>query len=261
MTISKTEKEITLVICSERAQSIGDEIAQFTEIQGYSLHVVGQLLITDSYLDTHNGLLKSAKWALRLREIDGSKLITLKGPPSIDCSGLVERLEIEDAWSPDAFHRIMKEIRFATRDLSLDKAMLELPDPMIALDAVGFHIVQTRKTSRRVINILEPCNNRPTAEMAVDAVEYRFDSVTVRHYETELESKSEAGVEAVRKVAYFLQSRFGNELRLWPHSKLETGRALESLLNNKSFNIAGSNLSHAGYDAIDAMLKTDPQPG
>ncbi len=258
MTEAKTEKEITLVICSETPELIAEQIGRLTEIDEFTLRSAGNLFMKDSYFDTHDRALKSHGWALRLREIEGGHLIALKGPSRIADSGMVERFEIEDAWSAETFLQILAEIRSAGYNFDIQEKSGESSDPIRKIEAAGFRLIQARETSRHLIDIFKRHQNSLVAEMAVDTVNYRFDITTIRHYEVELESKSECGGEVVETLARKLQSFFKTELRLWPHSKLATGWALESLLEEESFRMAAKCLNDLVYDKIGAMLKDRP---
>jgi inorganic triphosphatase YgiF len=252
------ESELTLVICSDAPQYIADRIGQLSDIPGYKLCCAKHRSIRDSYFDTRERELKSAGWALRIREIDGALFIALKGPQEADGSGIVARLEIEDAWSPEAFDEILRELSrhgFLTAAARKSTAML---GPFQEMEAAGFQLVQARETSRRTIDIVKLPQNVSAVEMAVDAVEYRFKIGKIRHYEVELESKSEIGPEAIRDVIRTLQATFGDELRIWPFSKLATGWALERLLQDQLIVISGNaSLRPSDYDKIEALLSAD----
>ena len=258
MTEAKTEKEITLAICSETPELIAEQICQLTEIGGFPLRFAGNLFMKDLYFDTHDRALKSRGWALRLREINGAHLIALKGPSRITESGIVERFELEDAWSPETFLQILEEIRSEGYNFDIHEESREFSDPIRKIEAAGFRLIQARETLRRLIDVFTFPQNSRMAELAVDTVNYRFNTTTIKHYEVELESKSEFGAEVVETIARKLQSFFKTELRLWPHSKLAIGWALESLLEDESFRIATKNLNDLGYEKIDAMLKDRP---
>ncbi|MBI5249178.1 MAG: CYTH domain-containing protein [Desulfomonile tiedjei] len=251
------ETELTLLICSHTPESVADQICKLTKISGYSLHLKRKLVIRDSYFDTPARVLKSYGWALRLRETEGSYLIAAKGPSRLANSGVVERLELEDTWSPEAFHRILKEIPCTGCNLAFDETLGEMTDPLRAIEGVGFILIQARETTRRIMDVSEPARNERAAELAVDVVQFQFNNVTMIHYEVELESKSETGAEALRSVAGELQELFGSELRIWLHSKLATGWALERLLEDQSFQVPRVNLGPAVYERIEAMLKAE----
>lgn len=253
------EHELTLVICSEAPESIADRIGHPSEIPGYRLRHATDHSIEDSYFDTPSRELKSQGYALRIREIDGSPFIALKGPQQANDSGIVARVEIEDVWSLEAFDEILKELSRHGISTSVAKRPERLLDPFRQMEAAGFQPIQTRETSRRTIDIVKAPGNVRAAEMAVDAVVYRFQSGTIRHYEVELESKSEIGPEAIRDVMRYLQATFGNSLRLWPYSKLATGAALERLLEDRSIVVSeNASVRPSDYDKIEALLSAEP---
>jgi hypothetical protein len=253
------EHELTLVICSEAPQHIADRIGQLTEIPGYKLCCARDRSIKDSYFDTRERELKSRGWALRIREIDGSLFIALKGPQEADDSGIVARLEIEDAWSLEAFDEILRELSRHGFSTSFARKPAASPSPLQEIEAAGFQLIQTRETSRRTIDIVKLPQNVSAVEMAVDVVEYGFAVGRIRHYEVELESKSTIGPETIREVMRHLQAAFGGELRIWPYSKLATGAALERLLEDRSILVSGNaSLRPSDYDKIEALLNAAP---
>jgi hypothetical protein len=249
------EHELTLVICSEAPEVIADRIGQLSEIPGYKLCCARDRSIRDSYFDTPERELKSREWALRIREIDGSLFIALKGPQEADDSGIVERLEIEDAWSLEAFDEILRELSRHGFSTSVARKPAASPSPLQEIEAAGFQRIQIRETTRRSIDIVKLPQNLRAVEMAVDAVTYRFDAGRIRHYEVELESKSEVGPGAIRGVMRHLQSAFGDELKIWPYSKLATGAALERLLQDRSIVVnENASLHPSDYVKIEAVL-------
>jgi hypothetical protein len=250
------ERELTLVICSEAPQYIADRIGQLSEIPGYKLCCARDRSIRDSYFDTPRRELRSRGWALRIREIDGSPFIALKGPSEADDSGAVARLEIEDVWSPEAFEEILRELSLHGFSTCVPRKTTASPGPLQEMKAAGFQLIQARETSRRTIDIVRLPQNVRVVEMAVDAVDYRFAAGRIRHYEVELEAKSEVGPEAIRDVMRSLQATFGNSLKLWPYSKLATGAALERLLGDRSIVVSGNaSLSPSDYVKIEALLR------
>ncbi len=252
------EHELTLVICSEAPQDIADRIGQLSEIPRYKLCCARDRSIRDSYFDTRERELKSRGWALRLREIEGSLFIALKGPQEADDSGIVARLEIEDAWSPEAFDEILRELSRHGFSSSVTRKSAPMLGPLQEIEAAGFQLIQTRETSRRTVDVMKPPQNVSAVEIAVDSVTYRFEAGRIRHYEVELESKSEIGPGAIRHVMRHLQAAFGDELRIWPYSKLATGWALERLLQDQLIVVSGNaSLRPSDYDKIEALLSAD----
>lgn len=253
------EHELTLVICSEAPESTADRIGHLTEVAGYRLRHARDRSIKDSYFDTPGRELKSHRHALRIREMDGSLFIALKGPSEADGSGIVARVEIEDVWSLEAFDEVLRELSRNGISTPVARKHKRLLDPRREMEAAGFRRIQARETSRRTIDIVKAPGNVRAAEMAVDAVAYRFQAGSIRHYEVELESKSEIGPEAIRDVMRYLQATFGNSLRLWPYSKLATGAALERLLEDRSIVVSeNASVRPSDYDKIEALLSAEP---
>lgn len=252
------EHELTLVITSEAPEVIADRIGQLSDVAGFKLCCARDRVIRDFYFDTPERELKARGWALRIREIDGSLFIALKGPQEADDSGIVARLEIENAWSPAAFDEILRELSRHGFSTSVARKSAASPSPLQEMEAEGFQLIQTRETSRRTIDIVKLPQNVRAVEMAVDVVAYRFEAGRIRHYEVELESKSEIGPGAIRDVMRHLQAAFGDELKVWPFSKLATGAALERLLRDRSIVVnENASLHPSDYDKIEALLSAD----
>ncbi|WP_237671507.1 CYTH domain-containing protein [Desulfomonile tiedjei] len=246
------EHEITLIICSENPDAVMDSIEFMGSFGEYRLVPSSASLIEDRYFDTRARVLRSAHWALRLRKTQGNHLLTLKGPSRTIGNGIHERFELELSWSRKALEKVLTEIvrnGLASPDLSRITS-----DPVQAMEAAGFEIVQTRETSRRILNVRKSADSEVLAELVLDKVLYQFEIGTILHHEMELESKSESGILVIGTIMTHLTKIFRREIREWPHSKLATGWAYEKLLKQEPF--APARLSPAERcDKLDATLR------
>ncbi len=68
------EREATLLICSDRPETVYQEIASLTAIGAYKLIPGEPQLLEDHYFDTPDGKLSARKWGLRLRRIGTESL-------------------------------------------------------------------------------------------------------------------------------------------------------------------------------------------
>ena len=66
--------------------------------------------------------------------------------------------------------------------------------------------------------------------LAIDSVLYRPGRKEIRHHEVEIEAKMDTGVAAIMLITNGLKAMFADVLRMWDHSKLAIGFALEQLL-------------------------------
>jgi CYTH domain len=224
-----TEIEATLVIRSEDPASIVKELAALTSIANCRLQPRDSILIRDTYFDT--GPAKD-KFALRIREVGRTQLITVKGPMRRTTWGAVERLEIEEVWSAESLRRAMEEIRGETFLLPVNESEFDWISPVEVMKRAGLEVLQRRETFRHVREILSGTGHtdRRIGELAIDSGIYHFLNLDVLHYEVEIESKGEEEAEMLKAVLDGLVSAYGEDLLPWEWNKLSTGLALETIL-------------------------------
>ena len=104
------EREATLLICSDRPETVYQEIAGLTAVGPYKLILGEPQLLEDHYFDTPDLKLTAKKWGLRLRLIGADPWITLKGPARETKWGGRERAEIEGRWSRTILARVEAEL-------------------------------------------------------------------------------------------------------------------------------------------------------
>lgn len=220
------ETEIALVIRSVRPEQIADEIARLDKLGRYRLTPAELHLLHDVYFDTHDGALQARRLALRIRIVNGTPLITLKGSLGRTEQGVANRRENELRWSRAAFARIARELQ--THGIALVRATQSYrrDDPVGTLKRAGLHVIQDRITQRRVRNVIST-TGRVCAELAMDKTTFLFGKQVVHLHEVEIEAKS-ARVR-VGEMAQQLEKLFAPALQRW-HNKLLTGQALETLL-------------------------------
>ena len=94
------------------------------------------------------------------------------------------------------------------------------------------------------------------AELVIDATVFQIGSVSVRHYELEVESRATDGGHALSRISESLTNRWP-QLRRWPHSKIAVGKALEEVLSQDKLPTGGRDsklLGPADYDLIVERL-------
>ncbi len=256
------EIEVTLLICAEEPERIANRIAGLTSAAGYRMVFQSPVLIHDYYLDTEDWSVRRAGLDLRIRKIDDTSLITLKGPPTSLGSGIIERLEIELPWSAQARTRILEELRLHEVELLERRADLEHANPLQAMAALGLISLQHRENHRAIRNIVsaEAGGGTILAELVIDSVVYHLGRRTVGHHEVEIEAKSDGGIKVLKAVAGELLEVYDADLQLWEHSKASTGLAVEKLLDQEDptrLLDAQDNLKPAAYEMIHRLLTSE----
>ena len=225
------EVEGVLLVCADDQEAAGRKVAGLEGVDRFELRARATQRIRDTYLDTGEGTLGAARVAVRVRELDGRPLLTLKADAVR--SGLAsERLELEAPWSAGAMGAALEELR---------RRGIELPDPpegagagepLADLGGLGLRPTQLRETTRTPRDVLERgrLDAGPVAELTLDDVGYRLPAGTARLLEVEVEAKGTGGLETVQALLGALAEEFPGELRPWPYGKLVTGRAVERLL-------------------------------
>ena len=256
------EIEVTLLICAEEPERVANRIAGLTSAAGYRMVPQSPVLIHDYYLDTEDWSVRRAGLDLRVRKIDDTSLITLKGPPTSLGSGIIERLEIELPWSSQARTRILEELHIRGIDLLERRADLAHANPLPAMAALGLISLQHRENNRAIRNIVsaEADGGPILAELVIDSVIYHLGRRTIGHHEVEIEAKSEGGIGVLKAVAEELLEVCAPHLQPWEHSKASTGLAVEKLLDQE--NPAAllddqGNLKPAAYEIIHRLLTSE----
>lgn len=222
------ETEAALVIRSNNAERIANEIAALDTLGANRLESPETQRIHDIYFDTREQALQKQKLALRIRALNGETLITLKGPSRRQAGGAQERLEIEAPWSRQALARVVRELRDRKIAVAMPRQSFAQDDAIATLTRLGFRIVQDRMTRRRARQVVARAAPQATlAELAVDAVTFRFGKQRVRLHEIEIEAKTPRA--RLGDLARRLETMFKPALRPW-HSKLATGKAIQTLL-------------------------------
>ena len=253
---NSTETETTLVVDSENPEEILSKIEEISSIYDYQLLPGVKLTLNDCYFDKLSGDLSSRKWALRIRQIDEQSWIAAKGPSRETAPGVLERVEIEVAWSPEAFDKLSKLLARHGIFISELQERRISEDPLEFLGGAGLRVIQKRQIVRTVRHVRSTKKDRVLAELDLDRVIYHFESRALLHHEIEIESKAKEAHSAIQSLAQYLLGLFPDELRKWRYGKLATGRAIEALVGEKSFEEALSDdcLKPASYVLIERYL-------
>jgi hypothetical protein len=250
------ETEIALAICADDAARIAKKIAARRTLGAYQLVPRPTQKIRDVYFDTRDQSLQKRKLALRIRELNGDALIALKGPSRANADGVPERLEIEARWSRTALTRVLRElcahgivVEMAQRDFARE-------EPHATLARLGFGVIQDRTTRRQIRHVIP--RTAPSkivdAELAIDAVTYRFGTQRVRLREIEIEARRAHA--RIGDLVRHLETLFQPALRQW-YGKLATGLAIQALLEQgarQELLDDKNNLTPAAWDRLAREL-------
>ena len=257
---NEREIEATLIISSNNPKKEVLQIAGLKRIAKYQLIPLDSQMIHDYYFDTTDHALQSQKLAMRLREIGASRWITLKGRSKLDAQRIsVERLEIEEELSKNAIGRIIKELMDRKINIQQQSNYFDYHHILDVFFNLGLEIIQDRKTLREVRNIvaMNEHSRQVLAVLAVDSVAYHFSGQEIYHHELEIEAKTEDGFKALKILTEKLIARYKSSLRIWEHSKLATGKAIEKLLSEGALEglfDADNNLKPSAYNKIDHYI-------
>jgi inorganic triphosphatase YgiF len=248
------EVELSLVIRSDDPERILRRLARLRTIGPYILRPRGAKRIDDRYFDTSNGKLRKQGWALRLRGLDGTTTIGLKGRQRRTSTQTEDRSERERPYSTDAIAEIG---RWAGLTPRAQAERAQTPDDGLER-SLGVRQIQRRRTDRFVRDVLDEPRGPVLAELALDRVRFEVDGRIVRHYEVEVEAKRTGlGTKAAKEVVAELLARYPDELVDWPYGKLQTGKAIEELLAKRGLDALGADgtLTPRAYDQIRRYLE------
>ena len=257
------EVESALIAALDDAAGLARRLAALRELDGYVLSPRAEERIADDYLDTADARLGAKRVALRVRRLDGVPRLTLKGPTERRAGAASGRLELEQPWSPAAAGRALRALADLDIPLARRTASRAWRKPEDFISALGLALIQRRETLRRPRDVRDRggASDPPLAELALDTVSYRIGRRKVRLFEVEVEAKRRSGVAAADRVATLLIERWGSGLRVWRHSKLATGLALEALEREGKLAASlspGGWLTPKGIDLLARRLAREP---
>lgn len=254
------EHEITLVICSEDPDQIAQSVANLKMISGYPLMRMPDQNILDTYFDTNDKQLMRKKLSLRTRRIDDTWKCTMKGKSEPADSGGILRKEIELPWSVDKFKQIIRKLKVYGIILPEQNIGNQLDDPRKIIQSLPLQIIQERKTTRIIRNVVHPDANSGIilAELAIDKTKYKLKKESIFHYEIEIEEKKPGNSKLLKAICDELLAKHDESLLNWKISKLKTGLVLEQLekegvMQHLIFN--NNYLTLDGYKAIEQIKK------
>ena len=252
------EVELSLVVTADDPESVLQRLARLREVGPYVLRARGSERIVDRYFDTPDGALRKQGLALRLRTLDGTTSIGVKGPRRSTSTRTEDRLERERPFSSEAVEEVGREIGLGRRGAGPPATDSAEPDAVLKA-RLGVELVQRRETVRLLRDVTDAreVSGPVLAELALDRVRFEIHDREVCHYEIELEAKRTGrGTKAVREIAAELVARYAGELAEWPYGKLPTGKAIEQLLADGRLDELGpdGSLTPRAYQQIERHL-------
>ena len=254
------EIEVTLIICDDNPSIIVQQVADLATIGNYQLQFKEPHIIHDFYFDTPDQALQNKKMTLRIREIDSTYWITLKIPTHvINLDYGKQRFEMEYLWSKDTLTKIIQILNDQNISICSSIPVLNEVYPLDIMEYLGLEIIQDRENfrKRRDIIITKQECDIVIAEMVLDSIVYHFGGKDIGHYEIEIELKQINHSIILTTVVEHLISIYGSKLRLWPHSKTITGKAIENLWEAgllEGLLDSENNLKPRAYEKIDAYI-------
>lgn len=250
------EFEVTLRVDSEDPQALFRDISAMKSIGFYALVSKGSMVIHDQYFDTPDRDLQKKRYALRLRSQGRDRLLCLKGKERANAWGGIRRLEIEGPWSEEILGKIVREAGM----LHYEKASFHASDPAGTLEGLHLYMIQSRKTSRALFDIVLKIgdDSNVIGELALDEVCYEAGAQRFLHYELEVEAKGDQREDALKGFVTLLKESFPGVLKGWDHNKLITGFALEALVGQGSLSPdkrPDDLIPKHWYDSIEGWIK------
>jgi inorganic triphosphatase YgiF len=256
MSAGSREIETAFIIRAERSREIARSVADLRSLGPFSLIPRTTLTLRDTYFDSPDKRLRSAKLALRTRTVGSDTLIALKGDPRPGAHGGEDRLEIEEPFSERSFLTIAEEMQ--RLGVSLDIRPASGPD---IIQKSGLRKIQERETQRQVRDVIDPRSRNAFAEIAVDLVHYLLPGRRTGFHEIEIEARgNDENIQRTMKdISDELMKKFSSSLVLWPYNKLITGNAIRDLLaEDPQWTPGGSDdlLGPRDIDRIASLLHT-----
>ncbi len=213
-----TEVEFKLEVLGDRPAATLAAVARLDHLAGRRLGPSARHLIRDRYWDTLDWTLRACGAKLRLREIDGEALFTVKRGRS-KSGGLFACRELEVPATPDGWQAVVEAL--ACLGIVLPWVYAAVADPAERLAAAGLRMIQDRTTERVVRAVC--CRDGAAVEVTLDTTRYDFGDRTAECHEIEVEQLG-GGAATVRALGEALLTAFPNHLR--PAKKGKFGRGM-----------------------------------
>ena len=213
-----TEVEFKLEVVGSGPSATLAAVERLDRLAGYRLGPPSRHRIRDRYWDTPDWTLRRRGVKLRLREIDGVPLFTVKRDRR-KSGGLFACRELEVPATSGGWRAAVDTL--ACPGIALPDADADAPEPAERLAAAGLVMIQDR-TTERVVRAISG-EDGPVAELALDTTTYHLGDRTAVAREIEVEQRG-GSVDAVLALGESLLAAFPDRLR--PATKGKFGRGL-----------------------------------
>jgi uncharacterized protein YjbK len=245
---SDLEIEKSFVIFGEHVESVLERLRRMDRIGPYALGMFENSLLLDEYFDLPDHQLQWKRLTIRIRTINESKLITLKGPTFLK-NGVPHRVELERIYSEDSVQEIVDILRsFGIRN---DKISAHSGDPANYLKDAGFSCVQARITSRLSAKIDVPPPK--TAVLVLDKTTFVAENRNIHHHEIEIEASDG---EVLRKISGYLRSVYKREIADWDYGKFVTIQTISEFRDIENYLTEEAVLRHDAYMTMKELLES-----
>jgi len=252
------ETETKLVVRSSEPVRDARRVWSLRNVSTFRLEPRRALDLRDTYFDTPDRRLSRAGQSLRIRRGERTLLVALKGPTTATGRRAPQRTEVESRLSREALSRLRELLE--REGISVGDPPSSIRPPERALSEMGFVILLDRATRRIRRDVKRKPSPDKRANLTIDGVADSVDSMTVRHYEIEIEAAG-SDFDAVTQLTRDLREVIGSGLMPFRHSKLAIGLALRELeQRGKLHRYVGPNgfLLPAAWNAIDRVLVAGP---
>jgi inorganic triphosphatase YgiF len=226
----RAEREAVLLVTSRQSERTARRLAALRRLGSYTLRPRGVVAIVDTYFDTPDGQIGTRHAALRTRRKGKRLLVTLKAPSSR--RGMVQdRSELELPLGIRSAGTVLRRLRrLGVRGFLPSPYELSRLVHGARTDSSPLVPTQRRSTRRLLRDAMRRDGGRDhrVAEISLDRVAYGR-GLGVRLREVEIETKDSGSAGDVEAIARALLRGFPRELRVWKHSKLAVGMALQRL--------------------------------
>jgi adenylate cyclase class IV len=251
------ESEIALIIVND-ADRIRKQLASIRQILEYDLRPKPSRIIYDTYYDTREKFLRERKISLRIRRIGGTLLISTKSDIRRIAGNIIQRREMEQAWSYNSIRLLARNLGLKTPIMSVSK--FQSISASRALAIMGLDVIQARRTRREARDIVNR-GKTPTsilAKLMIDRVTYIFKDIRVEFSEVEVEAGGAKSLPRVREIANVLVSKYQPILQQWFHGKFVTGLAIQRLLKTKVLQtyLVKGELGPEAFELIDRTIRS-----
>lgn len=170
MTKETLEVELKLLIDQEGHQVLLEKLSVENSV----------LQQTNHFFDTQDGVLSSARWALRCRQENSDYFLTCKGPDQSLTEGVSSRVEIESPTTPSTLERLNSGTDLLSVDHPATQQLLKMFGNLEVLPYLSFQNLRRRIPYRGLLLELDhsSCSGHQRYEIEIECSESELLRVT-----------------------------------------------------------------------------------